>query len=1087
MKNSLKANLSPLRCSLKFDLKMKLSIFLFILSLFQLQANNSYGQRTKVTVDLNNVTYEEIFETIEEQTEFKFFYNINDVDTSRKTSIKVFKEKIFVILDELFQNSDVEYKVNGKQIILVPKSKSFQSPTKKKLNQLNVQGVVTDTTGMPMPGVTVIVKGKNRGTTTDINGRYSIPVEPEDILIFSFVGFRTIEEPVNGRRELNIVLRNEISGLGEVLINAGYYNTTRRESTGNISRVTAEEIELQPVVSPLQALQGRMAGVEIIPGGSHPGMAATIRIRGINSLREEGNFPLYIINGVPINSAPIESNSLLGSAGIDPLNNLDINNIASIEILKDADATAIYGSRGANGVVLITTKSGKTLGTGLEARYYYGVATVPNRLNLLNTEEYLDVRRQAFENDGVQPTTRNAYDLLLWDQNRYTDWQDFVFGGTAESTNANISFSGGSENTSFRVGGSYYSQGTVFYGDYDYNKITGDLNLNHQSRDNKLTLNLSANYGLDVNNLVGNLNLNATVLLPPNAPELFKEDGTLNWEDWAIARLNNPLQGLYNNSVTKSNNLISNLSLSYEFLPGLRFRTSLGYTNYSSEELGKLPSRSYSPGSGFPNISNHLNQFRNSWIIEPQLNYDEKFGLFNLHAILGGTIQENTSNLVTFQGSNYASEALIGNIAAAANIINASNVTSEYRYIALFSRIGINWNRTYYINLTGRRDGSSRFGPNNRFANFGAIGTAWIFTEEDFIKDLFPFLSFGKFRGSFGTTGNDQIGDYGYLDAYEATRGPGGLYPTALSNPDYSWEVNKKFESALEVGLAEDKLRIGVSWYRNRSSNQLVGYPLPYMTGFTQVQANLPATVQNSGYEVEASSINLSTKNFQWKTSFNMSFPKNELLSYPDIDQSSYANTYRVGHPLNISLLYEYTGLDPETGLYTIRDVNEDGRFDYNDRIIIHDRNRKYFGGLNNNLSYKNLSLQFLWEFVKQEGSHTMFLAGRPSNPIDIVLNNNEYQKYSQSSAASRAFDYAINTTFPIHDASFLRLKTLSLGYNIPNESLQKIGLEGLRLFVHGQNLLTITPYDGLDPDSPYTGGSSRSLRTITGGVQINL
>ena len=816
-------------------------------------------------------------------------------------------------------------------------------------------------------------------------------------------------------------------------------------------------------------------------------MATTIRIRGTNSLRPEGNLPLYIIDGVPINSTPIESNSLLGSAGIDPLNNLNVSNIESIEVLKDADATAIYGSRGANGVVLITTKRGKTMGTGLEASTYSGMATMPNRLNLLNTPEYLRVRRQAFENDNVEPTPWNAYDLVVWDQERYTDWQDFQFGGIAETFNANLTFLGGNETTTFRLGGSYFTQGTVYPGHYDYNKITGHFNLTHRSNDNKFNLNFSTNYGVDLNNLVGNLDLNSLIELPPNAPNLFNEDGSLNWDDWALAGLYNPLQGYHNNSITESNNLIANLGLSYEILPGFLFRTSAGYTYYDSKELLKLPGRSYLPDSGFPNISTHLNSSKNSWIIEPQLIYNKTFGKVNLQTIIGATFQHNSSNTLTFQGSGYASESLIGNIAAAANIVNASKENSDYRYAALFSRFGINWDKKYFLNLTGRRDGSSRFGPNNRFANFGAVGTAWIFTQESFIQDLMPFLSFGKFRGSYGTTGNDQIGDYGYLDAYEATIGAGGLYPTALSNPDYSWEINKKLEAAIELGFADDKLRFGVNWYRNRSSNQLVGYPLPHITGFTSVQANLPATVQNSGYEVEASSMNFSTENFLWQTSFNLSFPKNELLSYPNIEQSSYANTYKIGQPLNIALLYEYTGLDPETGLYTIRDVNNDGSFDYQDRVIIHDRNRKYFGGLNNNLSYKNFSLQFLWELVKQEGSHNMFLVGRPNNVLNVVLKEGDYQRISQTYAASTAFNYVVNTNLTIQDATYFRLKTLSVGYNFPNESLQKIGLKDLRLFVNGQNLVTITSYEGLDPEDSYSGSGFLGLRTITGGVQIKL
>jgi len=432
---------------------------------------------------------------------------------------------------------------------------------------------------------------------------------------------------------------------------------------------------------------------------------------------------------------------------------------------------------------------------------------------------------------------------------------------------------------------------------------------------------------------------------------------------------------------------------------------------------------------------------------------------------------------------------LIGNIGAAESILNPERINTQYRYAAIFSRIGLNWDRKYYLNLTGRRDGSSRFGSNNRFANFGALGAAWIFSEEKFMSETFPFLSFGKLRTSYGTTGNDQIGDYGYLDAYEATRGPGGLYPTSLANPDYSWEINKKFELGLELGFLDDRYRLGLSHYRNRSSNQLVGYPLPYTTGFTSVQANLPATVENSGWEMVFNAAIVDHRNFDWNASLNMSFPKNELVSYPDLEQSSYANTYRVGEPLNIRLLYDYTGLDPETGFYTVRDVNDDGRFDYQDRVIIKDLNREYYGGINNTMRFKNFSLQFLWEFVKQEGTIPDFAYGDRYNSVSDVLSSLDgqgpFQRPSRSFQSQEAYSYVLNSTFPFQDASYWRLKTLSLSYNLPQDFTTKIGMQNCRLFAHGQNLLTLTPYEGLDAENP-SSLSLGNLKSFTAGLELN-
>ena len=957
--------------------------------------------------------------------------------------------------------------------------------------QETVTGVVTDEQGMPLPGVTITVKGTNRGTSTNLDGEYKIAVDPQGVLVFSYIGFKAMEVSVDGRREINVRLVEEITALDEVQINAGYYNTTRRESTGNISRLTAEEIELQPVVSPLLALQGRMAGVEIIPGGDRPGAAPTVRIRGRNSLREEGNYPLYIVDGVPVNSIPIESNSLLGTTGIDPLKTLNLSNIQSIEVLKDADATAIYGSRGANGVVLITTKQGNYAEKGLNISAYTGASWMPGRVNLLNTEQYLEIRRKAFENDDLEPSEYDAYDLVLWDQNRFTDWQDFFFGGTSQVRDVNLSANGGNKNTSFRLSGSFHKQGTIYRGDNDYRKFTGGFNLNHYSPNEKLQLGFSMNYGLDDNSLQGNRDLSTVVFeLPPNAPEVFNEDGSLNWNEWSEAGIDNPLAGYFNSSKITSHNLIADLSVIYRIVPGLKFKTNLGYNYFEGKEFLKRPKRSYDPATWefISHSSSQLENSFNSWIVEPQLIYDLSFGIASLNTIIGASVQEKKSFQSGVTGEGYVTESIIGDLSAADKLLYGTSAESEYHYAAVFGRIGLNWEEKLFLNLTGRRDGSSRFGPGKRLANFWAIGGAWIFAEEG-ISNSNDFLSFGKIRTSYGTSGSDQIGDYMYMDAYEATLGQGGVYPTQLYNPDYSWEVNKKLEAAIDLGFLKDRLNLSFSWYRNRSSNQLVGFPLPAITGFSSVQANLPATVENKGFEVEVSSTNFRSKNFSWGTFFNLTIPKNELISYPGIEQSSYANVYKVGHPLSISLLYQYEGVDPERGLYTVADVNNDENLDYNDRIVIQYFGKQFYGGISNNLSYKNLSLQVLMDFTKQKGYFDLFEYGDLGNQASIdfieLEESGDYQRISQSYEASEAFSNVLFSNLPVVDASYLRLRSLSFAYDFPSSFMVPIGLSNAKIFLNGQNLYTITKFKGLDPEEPNGGRYFAGLRTITGGIQI--
>lgn len=952
-----------------------------------------------------------------------------------------------------------------------------------------IKGQVTGPQDLPIPGVNIQIQNTNRGTTSNFDGKYQLVASAQDTLVFTYLGYATQKVPVHDKLEINIVLQEEENSLGDLVINAGYYKVRDRERTGNIAKVTAEEIELQALVSPLQALQGRMAGVEISANTASPGGAPSIRIRGQNSLRKEGNYPLYIIDGVPISSAPVKSHTSLSFVGVDPLSTINLSNIKSIEVLKDADATAIYGSRGANGVILITTKTGEQQ-KGIQARIYKGVSVIPKKLDLLNTKQYLALRNQAFINDGVEPNEFNAYDLLLWDQDKETNWQDYFLGGTANITDVNVSAQGGSEQTHFRLNGAFHEQGTIYPADLNYQKFTSGFNLNHHTKNNKLQLNLTINYGIDQNELIGDGVdfLRNAFKLPPNAPNLYLDDGSLNWSDWGEAGLAHPLEGVFNTSNIEARNLITNLNLNYKIIKGLEFTTNLGFTDYKSDELVKMPKRSYNP-AGMPlHRSLSINSQRRTWIAEPQLNYTQQWNKLNIQALIGSTLQENQFEQFSVEGQNYVAEALIGNQGAAEKLLNAQANNIDYRYQAVFSRIGLNWDKKYYLNLTGRRDGSSRFAAANRFANFGAIGAAWIFTEEDFFTKRLDWLSFGKIRGSYGTTGNDQIPDYGYLDAYEATPGPGGLYPISLANPKYSWEENKKAEIALQLGFLKDKLDVGISAYRNRSSNQLVGYPLPATTGFNTVQANLPATVENSGWEIEATGVNIDKNNFRWETSFNISFPKNELLRYPGLEQSSYANVYKEGYPLNIRFLYEYGGIDPATGYYSVKDQNGDDIYDQKDKTFVQDLNREFFGGINNTISYKGVSLQFLLQFVKQQGSFSnLFNAGFPQNQIvEVAHKNNAYKQVSQTLDAFLAYADVTESNFVIEDASFIRLKTLNLSYNLPKKWLQGLNLKQLRLFITGQNLFTITDYKGMDPETPQGGTDFSNLRTFTGGLQLN-
>lgn len=966
--------------------------------------------------------------------------------------------------------------------------------------QHQVSGTITDGT-VPLPGVTIALKnGGNTAAISDYTGQYSIAASPNDTLVVSFIGYKTAYIPIQGRIKVDFSLQFDSTELMEIKINAGYYTVKESERTGSIARITSKDIETQPVANVLGAMQGRMAGVSITQDTGMPGGGFSIAIRGQNSIRNDGNNPLYIIDGVPYSSQSIGSTytSTNMPSQNSPLNSINPSDIDSIEVLKDADATSIYGSRGANGVVLISTKRGRSGKTSFNAQYDYGLGKVTRFKDVLSTPEYLAMRREAYENDGVAPYPDSAYDVNgMWDQTRNTDWQKELIGGTAEYTNIQASISGGSMQTKFLFGGNYHRETTVFPGNFDYVKAGGHLSLNHESTDKRLSLALSAIYTAQFSTLPSSDLSQSAAMLAPNAPALYDDQGNLNWENNTF---DNPLATLEAKTKGDTYDMIVNALLSYEIGAGFSLSTSLGYTNLNQQQLNLQPSTIYNPayglGSEFSSVyTNDVK--RSSWIAEPKLAWKRSLGNASLEALLGTTFQQQKGNNLVRYAMGFSNNNLIENPASASTTGILNSDENLYRYNSLFARINFNWAGKYIFNLTGRRDGSSRFGPGRQFADFGSAAAAWVFSGEKAIKENLSFLSFGKLRASYGTSGSDQIGDYQYLDTYNSSgfnyQGISGIQPSRLFNPDFGWEVNKKLEAAIDLGFVKDRIFFTAAWYRNRSSNQLVGIPLPGTTGFQSIQANLDAVVQNQGMEFTLRTLNLKNSSFSWTTNFNFTIARNELISYPGLQASTYKNRYVIGQPLNILKVYHSTGVDPITGVYQFEDVNGDGILNAaDDKQTIKNLNPKFYGGLQNTFQYRSFEFDFLFQFVKQENYNE-----NSANPMPGTMNNQPsgvlahwqnlgdtgpYQGYSDSnSARSLANSRLIQSDAAIGDASFIRLKNISLTYRLPQEWTKKMTCS---LSFQGQNILTLTRYKGIDPEFRIT-GYLPPLRIYTTSIQI--
>lgn len=1080
-------------------LAMKLTV-LFI-AIFTLKVSAvAYSQG--ITLSLKNADLKTAIKALSRQSDYDFVYDERYLRHAKPISINLTNIEMERALKSIMSGQPFTYEIFEKSIIIKP-DKSLVEAIGNQLSQpATIRGHVTDSLGTPLAGASVKVKGTSINTLTDREGNFTLrDLKVDAILQISFIGYVTQELPAHDA--ITVILEHSQSKLDEAVVIA-YGTTTQRLNTGSVSRITAKQIENQPVGNPLAALSGHIPGLVVSQSNGVPGSSFTVQIRGRNSFAQ-GSEPLFIIDGIPFASGNDNINILsssignqLDGGGLSPFSTINPQDIESIEVLKDADATAIYGSRGANGVVLITTKRGRSGHTAVNANVYHGFSQIGNTMELLNTQQYLQMRREAFANDGISPNRNNAQDLFAWDTTRYTNFKDLYIGNTAKNTNAQLSFSGGNDNTQFLISGAYNSETTVFPGDAGNKRGSTNLNVSHSSQDRRFKANLSASYSSSNNNSLS-ADLTSHIFEAPNAPYPVDADGNLVWEEGGVEYFN-PLSYLKEHYEAKTNNLIANLQLEYQVIDRLTAKILMGYNSIDVNENHQRPLSAISPFLAPQRTSQFGTNNFNGWNIEPQIEYNSSLWKGKLIALIGTTFQQNERNSTYLSLSGYSSDALLGSITAGSNVAGKSSSHNLYRYHAFFGRVNYNLADKYLINITGRRDGSSRFGPSQRFSNFGALGAAWIFTEENWFKQSLSVLSYGKIRGSYGITGNDQIGDYQYLDSWSSGsrtyNNSAVLTPDWLSNESYSWEENKKFELAMELGMVKDRILFSVAYFRNRSSNQLVQYTLPYITGFGGITRNFPATIQNTGWELQLTADVLSQRHFSWKSSLNITLPKNVLVDFPAIESSSYAASYVVGEPLNLINNYRYLGVDPQTGQYQLLDVDGNGIYNVNDYVVNGHMVPRHYGGISNTFTYKNLQLDFLFDFRKQTGrnylhslSSSMYSIGGMQNVPQEVLNRWQHSgdiTDIPKLTTTRLPPFLYQSDRAYGDADFLRLRNVALSYTLPSQISKYMYSRLVRLYFQGQNLFTVTNYEGNDPETQQL-FRLPPLKTYTFGLSFSL
>lgn len=969
-----------------------------------------------------------------------------------------------------------------------------------------ISGVVTDKQdNSPLVGVTVALQGSTTGTTTNEEGKYTITVPVSGgTLSFSYLGFISQQVPLAEAAVINIALIRSEKYLDEVLV-VGYGTQIKSQVTGSISSVQGDEIALMPVTSVEQALQGKAAGVFIETNNGKVGSAIRVRVRGSSSITAN-NEPLYVVDGIPINSAPANDEVNLA---LNPLNDLDFNNIESIQVLKDASAAAIYGSRGANGVVLITTRRGKEGKVKVNFDYQQGWSEPTRLREFMNAEQYVTYLQEAAVNAGIYDFANGisgyaSEEEAIADYQQYlndeldrlsggTDWQNYEVNTDwqseafqrATSRDINLNISGGTESVQYYVAGGYTQQDGIMINNF-MNRVSLAANLDAKLSE-KADMGISLQLSRGLNNDIPNDNYFETPLQAvAQAPITPLRDSSGNYTTEPTALYFNPLvETEYSTSEIVTFRTIGNIFAEYYFLPSLSLRGEVG------ADITNLNQSRYSgSGSNFgQSVNGYGEVFNNSienYDLKLLLKYDQVFNTAHDLKITGGLEYEPYHGFYSkVDGQNFPNDDL-KTLASAAEIVYGTSVIDQYRFLSYFARANYVYNSKYLLSISGRLDGSSRFGEDNRYGFFPAVAGGWVITEESFVRNN-PTLSFLKLRASYGITGNAGIGNFQYMGLYGAAsyNNEPTLYPASLSNPDLKWERTAQFDMGVDFGLFGDRLNGEFDYYVKNTSDLLLDVPVAGTTGFL-IQTQNIGEMRNVGFEAVING-DILVRKVRWNAGLNFATNHNEVMALAPgqdlIDEggSGGLNVVKVGESLGVFYGAEYAGVDPANGdaLFYINDPENPSNATTNDFnaanfVVLGDPNPDFIAGLTSSLAWMGFTLDFSLQGVfgnevNLNGDHWMESnATFFDNQITDVINSWKQPGDVTDVPESRlTFENGnqYRSSRYISDGSYLRLKTLTLGYNLPRRTLEKIKISSLRFYISGYNLITFTDYAGWDPE----------------------
>ena len=974
--------------------------------------------------------------------------------------------------------------------------------------QRTITGKVTSAEdGSPIPGVNILVKGTVQGTISDAEGNYSISVpSPDAILVFSFIGLVSQEKAVGQLTAVDVQMAQDVTQLGEVVV-TGYGDQEVRSITGSVSKVGAERINQIPLADISRTLQGNVAGLFSTGGSGTPGAATQVRIRGIGSATASAE-PLYIIDGIAIQTGDLTSSTATANA----LANINPNDIENVIVMKDAAATAMYGSRGSNGVVIITTKSGKAGATKINFHTQMGFADQAyQEYERLNAKEYVMLRREAYINSGQTPA---AADILAGSSAINTDWRDVIFR-TGKTNSYDISASGGDEKTKFFIsGGLFQQQGITIHTDFE--RYSARFNIDHRATEKlSLGINMTPSFSKQVSTSAGsafNSLVLQSMLLAPNVP-VRNEDGTYFAAFPGVLGESSPgANDGYNplaiTSLDRNDNktlrVIGKVYASYDVIKNLTFRSDLSIDFFDGVEQVYQNSQfgdaaAVSGRSTFATSRNIIWQSTNTLTYNTTINESH-----NITGIAVFETLERMRTASTLSTTTFANDKLINAVSGATPETASSTETGS----SLLSYLVIgryDFNRKYFISGSFRRDGSSRFGADVKFGNFWSVGASWMITDEPFMETI-GFINSLKLRTGFGTTGNESIGDFQSQALFQpiAYGGESGYNQSQIANPKLTWEKSEQLNIGLDFAVLNNRLSGTIERYNRKTTDLLFNVPVSRTTGFNSVLTNA-ASLENKGWEITLNSTNLELGGFRWTSSFNIAFNKNEtlLLGGGQTEVIDGTKKRTVGHDWSEYYLAKYAGVNPANGRPLWYDA--DGNIVENYSAALRVMNGKsstpdYFGGFTNSFSYRGFDMSVLFSFSIGAYIYDNFAFVYESNGAFMGENQKRTQldrwqqpgdiaRFPQRLAGTDLRAGAVDTN-DLQDGSYIRLRNVQLGYTFPVELISKVKLKSCRIYVMGTNLATFSKFNGLDPEQLINGVDSFNFpnpRTVSFGIDLGI